>query len=170
MADVAVIGGGVSGLSAAYELTRHGVTFELFEQAPVCGGVVVTDQVAGYTIDAGPDSLLTQKPAAIALCGELGLTARLQSLRTRETHVLRGGRLRQLPPTSVFGLPTRWLPFVTTDAFSWPDKVRMAASAAPRVTASPNRCSPESMAATRRACRCVRDSRGWSISNRATAA
>lgn len=130
MAGVAVIGGGVSGLSAAYELMRRGVTFELFEQAPVCGGVVVTDTVAGYTIDAGPDSLLTQKPAAIALCGELGLTARLQGLRTRETHVLRGGRLRQLPPTSVFGLPTRWVPFVTTDAFSWPDKLRMAAEVA----------------------------------------
>jgi oxygen-dependent protoporphyrinogen oxidase len=130
MADVAVIGGGVSGLSAAYELMRRGVTFELFEQAPVCGGVVVTDTVAGYTIDAGPDSLLTQKPAAIALCGELGLTARLQGLQTRETHVLRGGRLRQLPPTSVFGLPTRWLPFVTTDAFSWPAKLRMAAEVA----------------------------------------
>ena len=130
MADVAVIGGGVSGLSAAYELMRRGVTFELFEQAPVCGGVVVTDTVAGYTIDAGPDSLLTQKPAAIALCGELGLTARLQGLRTRETHVLRGGRLRQMPPTSVFGLPTRWLPFVTTDAFSWPAKLRMAAEVA----------------------------------------
>ena len=127
MADVAVIGGGVSGLSAAYELTRRGVRFELFEESPACGGVVVTDHVAGYTIDAGPDSLLTQKPAAIGLCGELGLTARLQGLRTRETHVLRGGRLRQLPPTSVFGLPTRWVPFVTTDAFSWPDKLRMAA-------------------------------------------
>jgi protoporphyrinogen/coproporphyrinogen III oxidase len=63
---VAVVGGGISGLAAAYELTRLGVPFVLVERADRCGGVVVTEQIGGYVIDAGPDALLQQKPAAVA--------------------------------------------------------------------------------------------------------
>jgi oxygen-dependent protoporphyrinogen oxidase len=91
------------------------------------GGVVRTERVGGYTIDAGPDALLTQKPAAIDLCGELGLGSRLRPQLRRNTFVVRTRRLRELPEASVLGIPTRWMPFVTTDAFSWLGKLRMAA-------------------------------------------
>ena len=76
--QVAIIGGGISGLSAAYELSRRGIPFRLFERSDHLGGVIRTDVIDGFTIDGGPDSLLTQKPAAIALCEELGLGPRLQ--------------------------------------------------------------------------------------------
>jgi len=127
---IAIVGGGISGLAAAYELTRLGVPFALYDQAPRPGGVIHTDQTAGYTIDAGPDALLTQKPAALALCRALGLGARLQPQAERDTYVVRGGRLRRLPEGSVLGIPTRWLPFATTGAFSLRGKLRMAADAA----------------------------------------
>jgi protoporphyrinogen/coproporphyrinogen III oxidase len=123
---VAIIGGGISGLSAAFELQSLGIPFVLLERAPQCGGVVRTDHVDGYTIDAGPDALLTQKPAAIALCRELGIAARLRPQLRRETFVVRARRLRALPEASVLGIPTRWMPFVTTGAFSWHGKLRMA--------------------------------------------
>jgi oxygen-dependent protoporphyrinogen oxidase len=123
---VAIIGGGISGLSAAFELQSRGIPFVLLEGAAQCGGVVRTDHVDGYTIDAGPDALLTQKPAAIDLCRELGIAARLRPQRRRQTFVVRGRRLRALPEASVLGFPTRWMPFVTTDAFSWHGKLRMA--------------------------------------------
>ena len=126
---VAIIGGGISGLAAAYELTTRGIPFVLFERAATCGGVIVTERIDGYTIDAGPDALLTQKPAAVALCREVGLERRLQPQRARATFLVRGGELVSLPESSVFGIPTRWMPFVTTRAFSWRGKLRMAAEA-----------------------------------------
>jgi oxygen-dependent protoporphyrinogen oxidase len=126
-APIAIIGGGISGLAAAYELTTRGTPFVLFERALRLGGVVHTERIDGYTIDGGPDALLTQKPAALDLCAALGLAARLQPQAARATFVVRDGRLRRLPEASVLGIPTRWMPFVTTDAFSLRGKLRMAA-------------------------------------------
>ena len=125
--DVVIIGGGITGLSAAFELESLGVSFALLEAAAQCGGVIRTDTVDGYTIDAGPDALLAQKPAAVELCRELGLGNRLRSQTARGTFVLRGGRLRELPEASVLGIPTSWRPFMRTRAFSWIAKMRMAA-------------------------------------------
>lgn len=127
-APVVVVGGGIAGLSAAYELHRKGVPFLLLEGGPRAGGVIFSEQVDGFLIDAGPDSLLIQKPEAIALCHELGLGGRLVSTRMpRAAFVQRGGRLHALPPASVLGIPTRIGPFVRTRLFSWPGKARMAA-------------------------------------------
>jgi oxygen-dependent protoporphyrinogen oxidase len=126
-APVIIVGGGMSGLAAAYELTRRGVPFVLVEASPAVGGVVRTERVGGFVIDAGPDALLTQKPAAIELCRELGIGGRLRPQAQRGTFVVRGGRLRAMPEASVFGIPTNWSPFVTTRAFSARGKCRMAA-------------------------------------------
>ena len=52
--DVAVVGGGMAGLSAAYELHRRGVSFVLLEGSPRLGGMIRTESVGGFTIDAGP--------------------------------------------------------------------------------------------------------------------
>ena len=125
--SVVIVGGGISGLAAAYHLQSLGVSFVLLERASTCGGLIRTERADGYTIDAGPEALLTQKPAAIDLCDELGLGDRLCPQVGRSTFVVRDGRLRELPEASVLGIPTRWRPFVTTRAFSWPGKLRMAA-------------------------------------------
>lgn len=124
---VAIVGGGISGLAAAWELAARRIPFVLIERAPRLGGVIVTETIDGYTIDAGPDALLTQKPAALALCRELGLAGRLQPQVARKTFVVRDRRLRELPEASFMGFPTRWTPFATTTAFSWRGKLRMAA-------------------------------------------
>lgn len=126
-APVVIVGGGMSGLAAAYELSRRRVPFVLLEAAPTLGGVVKTERVDGFVIDAGPDALLTQKPAAIELCRELDLGPRLRPQSQRGTFLVRGGRLRAMPEASVFGIPTDWSPFATTRAFSLLGKLRMAA-------------------------------------------
>ena len=123
--DVAVVGGGITGLSAAYELHRRGLSFRLFEASGRLGGVILTERVDGFLIDAGPDALLVQKPAAIELCEELGLGPRLQpTLVPRTAYILRRGTLHPLPEASVLGIPTRLAPFARTRLFSTVGKLR----------------------------------------------
>ena len=88
--DVIVVGGGISGLAAAYELRRHGVSVRVLEASDRPGGVIQTDRFDGWVIDGGPDSMLVQKPAAVGLCRELGIADRLVSTLTpRTAYVLR---------------------------------------------------------------------------------
>lgn len=124
---VAIVGGGMSGLAAAWALFRRGVGFTLFEAAPRFGGVVRTEREDGFLLEAGPDSLLAQKPEASALCRELGLADRLVSANTTErtVYVLRHGRLHPLPDGLALAVPTRFWPMVGSRLFSWPGKVRM---------------------------------------------
>ena len=106
---IAIIGGGISGLAAAFELAIRQIPFVLFESAERVGGLIHTIHVDGFTIEAGADSMLVQKPAALDLCRELGLTPRLIAMKEpRTAFVLHRGRLHALPPRSVFGIPSRW--------------------------------------------------------------
>src|SRR5262245_14818826 len=128
--SVAIIGGGISGLTAARTLCRSGLDVRLFEREKRCGGVVKTDKVGEFVIDVGPDTLLTHKPAALSLVRELGLAGSLvDPLPHRSTYVLRQRALRSLPETSAMGLPTNWHTLATASAFSWHGKLRMAAEA-----------------------------------------
>jgi oxygen-dependent protoporphyrinogen oxidase len=70
---VVIIGGGISGLAAAYYLAKAGATATIVESRPRLGGVIQTEHVDGCTIEAGPDSFLSVKPAAMDLIRELGL-------------------------------------------------------------------------------------------------
>src|ERR1700681_3113562 len=125
--DVVIIGGGIAGLSAAYELQGHNVPFVVLEAGGRAGGVILSEEIDGYTIDAGPDSLLVQKPDGIKLCDELGLGAELVPTRPpRLAYIQRGGRLHALPAASVLGIPTRLGPFLSTRLFSLQGKLRMA--------------------------------------------
>ena len=126
--DVAIVGGGISGLTAARTLSARGLDVRLIEREPACGGVIRTECVDGFVIDSGPDTLLAHKPAALALVRELGLEGSLVApLPRRTTYVVRRSTLRTLPETSALGLPTGWKTVVDATAFSWPGKLRMAA-------------------------------------------
>lgn len=126
--DIVVVGAGISGLSAARDLCDAGLQVALLEAEGRCGGKIRTERVGDFVVDMGPDTLLAHKPAALALCRELGLDASLIAPHVpRTTYVVRGGRLRALPETSAFGFPTDWKALVTTRAFTWRGKARMAA-------------------------------------------
>ena len=127
MPGVVIIGGGISGLSAAYYLSRGGAASTILESRPRLGGVIQTEHVDGCTIEAGPDSFLSAKPAAVELAGELGLADQVISSNDhlRKTYVRRHGRLIPLPDGLMMMVPTKILPLVTTGLVSWGTKLRM---------------------------------------------
>jgi len=128
--DVAIIGGGIAGLSAAYELRARGFTTRVLEARPQPGGVIVTERVDGWVIDGGPDSLLVQKPAAIGLCRELGIADQLvPTLTPRTAYVLRDGDLHPIVEGSFLGFPLNASAFMRSSLFSIAGKLRMAAEA-----------------------------------------
>jgi protoporphyrinogen/coproporphyrinogen III oxidase len=107
--DVLIIGAGITGLTAAYEIARRGLRPLLLEASPRSGGLIRTDRSDGFTIEAGPDSVLTTKPAAIELARALGLEADIQTVRPPGgAFVLRGNTLHPLPRPSVLGIPQGW--------------------------------------------------------------
>ncbi len=133
MKRIAIIGGGISGLSAAYTLEkkRHSgveVEYTLYEASPRLGGVLVTDRVDGCIVEAGPDSFLTEKPWASDLCKELGLGDQLigSNDADRKTYILTRGRLIEMPDGLMFMVPTKILPTVLSPLFSVRTKLRMA--------------------------------------------
>src|SRR5437763_10745354 len=133
MKRIAIIGGGISGLSAAVTLEqrrRTGVPLEyvLYESSSRLGGVISTERVDGCVVEAGPDSFLTEKPWAADLCRELGLGDQLigSNDAERKTYILLKGRLFPIPDGLMFMLPTSILPVVFSRLFSLVTKFRMA--------------------------------------------
>lgn len=126
--EVLIVGGGIAGLSSAYELQRRGIGFRVLERAGRPGGVILTEKIDGFTFDAGPDALLIQKPAAITLCKELGLGDRLfPTSLPRAAFILRGRTLHPLPESSMLGIPRNVSALASTRLFSLAGKARMAA-------------------------------------------
>lgn len=149
MPGVAIVGGGLAGLSAAYHLEKAlgdgAVPIALFEAADRPGGVVRTERVDGYTIDSGPDSLLSEPADGIALCRELGLGGDLVPVEgsARKIWIYSRGRLRDLPAGMPFFVPDPW-GMARSGLFSWPGLVR--AGLEPIVPRGPDR-PDESVAA-----------------------
>lgn len=133
MKMIAIIGGGISGLAAAYAVEQQqragaDVSYVLFESAPRLGGVLVTEQAEGCIIEAGPDSFLTEKPWATDLCRQIGLGDQLigSNDAQRKTYILVNGRLVPMPDGLMFMVPTKILPTVLSPLFSVRTKLRMA--------------------------------------------
>jgi oxygen-dependent protoporphyrinogen oxidase len=124
--DVIVVGGGITGLTTAYELSKRGLSVAVLEATARGGGLIRTDHVDGFTIEAGPDSVLTSKPAALELVRELGLAGDVQYVRTPGAFVLRGRRLYRLPSPSLLGLPLTWRALAGYRQLPWHARVRLA--------------------------------------------
>ncbi len=133
MRRVAIIGGGIAGLSAAFylERARRGearVDWALFEKSDRLGGVIRTELRDGYVLEAGPDSFLTMKPDGAQFCRDLGIGDQLipSNDAERKTYIVVKGRMIPIPDGLEFMVPTRVLPMVTTPLFSFATKLRMA--------------------------------------------
>jgi protoporphyrinogen/coproporphyrinogen III oxidase len=122
---VVVVGGGIAGLAAAYELHKGGCAVTVVEKDRL-GGVIRTERVGDFLIEGGPDSFLTTtKPWAKELCDELGLGDRLIPTSSRKVYVFSKGELHELPEGVFLTVPTKWGPFLKSRLFSFGAKMRM---------------------------------------------
>jgi protoporphyrinogen/coproporphyrinogen III oxidase len=132
MIRIAIIGGGISGLTAAFTLEEHrrtgAVDYTLYESSPHLGGVLRTEHIDGCVVEAGPDSFITEKPWAADLCRALGLGDQLigSNDSDRKTYILLHGRLIPMPDGLMFMVPTKILPTGLSPLFSLTTKLRMA--------------------------------------------
>jgi protoporphyrinogen/coproporphyrinogen III oxidase len=129
---IAIIGGGIAGMAAAYELEKARaagapVDYTLYEARPRLGGSLASEVVNGAVLERGPDSFLTEKPAAAELCRELGLGAELipSNDANRKTYIVVRNRLVPLPDGLMFLVPTKLVPTALTGLFSFRTKIRM---------------------------------------------
>lgn len=129
---VAIIGGGISGLSAAFYLEKERaagspVEYTLYEADTRLGGSIFSEHVDGCVIEGGPDSFITEKPWAANLCQELGLSDQLVGSNDHErvTYIVVNNRLIPMPDGLMFMVPTKLIPTALTPLFSWSTKIRM---------------------------------------------
>ena len=112
---VAVIGGGVSGLTAAYRLGAVGIDATVLEAGSTAGGKLRSVEVGGLRLPAGPDSFLARKPWAVELCRELGIGDELVAPRASGAFLWTPAGLVPYPTGTAFGIPGD-----LGDAFRWP--------------------------------------------------
>lgn len=101
-----VVGGGITGLTAAHLLTQRGWEVTVLEADERLGGKLRTEELAGQRLDVGADSFLIREPHAVDLARSLGLGEDLRHPGASEVWLAIGGRLRRLPEGTVFGVPT----------------------------------------------------------------
>ncbi|MGE3167079.1 MAG: protoporphyrinogen oxidase [Planctomycetota bacterium] len=125
-----VIGAGISGLAAAWQLARAGCDVTVLERAPRVGGVIDSEPCAGYLLEWGPNSALATSAALVELACDVGLVPVPADPLARHRYVFRGGRLRRLP-RGPFSL-------LATGALGLRAKLRLLAEPWRRVEARPD--------------------------------
>jgi oxygen-dependent protoporphyrinogen oxidase len=129
-----IIGGGITGLTAAYYLQKllkqdgSNARISVVERSGSFGGKIHTLERDGFIIEKGPDSFLARKRPIIDLTRELGLENELrgQNPKAKKTYILHHGKLHPMPQGLFLGIPTEWTPFMKTGLISPLGKVRAA--------------------------------------------
>jgi oxygen-dependent protoporphyrinogen oxidase len=111
MASVAIIGGGLSGLTAAYCLKQRGSRVVVYEASTRIGGVVKSERRGGYLAELGPSSMAQPSPVVAGLLSDLGLDSSKVTATpaARNRYIVRRGKLQRLPMTPSELLTTRLL-------------------------------------------------------------
>ena len=128
-----VIGGGITGLAACYRLQHEAAARDipldvtLLEASGRVGGVIETQHRDGFLMEHGPDAFISTKPAAKALCEELGIADQFIGTNptVRRSFIIRNGTLHPVPEGFYMMAPGSFMPFLKTPLFSWRGKLRM---------------------------------------------
>src|SRR5689334_11116935 len=103
--SVAIVGGGIAGLAAAFELRRARLTVTVLEGSSRIGGKLTVSPVAGIEVDAGAEALLARRPEGVELIAELGLSGERQRPGTTAAGIWTRGQIRPLPRRQFMGVP-----------------------------------------------------------------
>ena len=125
---VVIVGGGITGLAAAYRLQAQPIAVTLLEQSGRLGGKIQTERRDGFVVELGPDIFLARKPRGIGLCRDLGLADRIQETNTtrRGSYIQKDGELHRLPEGLSGLVPTRLGPMMRSPLLSARGKLRLA--------------------------------------------
>lgn len=127
---IAIVGGGITGLTTAYYLQKEitakqlPYTIRLLEASNRLGGKINTVKKDGYIIERGADSFLGRKEPAVRLAKNLGLQDELVRNRTGQAYILVHDKMHKIPKGSYMGVPTDIQPFLESDLFSTKGKLR----------------------------------------------
>lgn len=129
---VIIIGGGITGLAAAYYLQKEArekalpIKVKLIEASDRLGGVISTAKRDGFIIERGPDSIIARKKSALRLIEEVGLQDKIISNTAGKSYIYARGKLHTMPEGSFMGIPTQVTPFALSGLFSPLGKLRAA--------------------------------------------
>ncbi|NBC16930.1 MAG: protoporphyrinogen oxidase [Bacteroidetes bacterium] len=121
MTSIAIVGGGIAGLTAAYQLQRRGLDVLVLEARDEAGGAIRSEQAGPFLVEYGPNSLRASTPLLEDMIDALGLADQVVEAQpaAKNRYIVRDGHLVALP-TSPPGL-------LTTKAFSLRGKLRLLA-------------------------------------------
>ncbi|SDL99940.1 oxygen-dependent protoporphyrinogen oxidase [Sediminibacillus halophilus] len=128
--QIVIVGGGITGLTAAYYLQKRIIEeqlpykVKLVEASDRLGGKIKSVKTNGYTFERGPDSFLIRKPSAARLVKEVGLEDDLIKNGTGQSYILVDKKLHKMPSGSYMGIPTQVSPFLFSGIFSAKGKLR----------------------------------------------
>ena len=128
--SLAIVGGGISGLSAAYRVKqlRPSVRVTIYDTRPRLGGVIDTSCRDGFLVERSADMFTTREPWALDLCEDIGLSDELigTNPQFRRAFVIFRGRLVPVPAGFTLMSPARIWPILRTPLLSWAGKIRLA--------------------------------------------
>jgi oxygen-dependent protoporphyrinogen oxidase len=133
--SVAIVGGGIAGLSAAFLLRSAGVRVTVLEGSPRIGGKLAVSEVGGIDVDSGAEALLARREEGVGLIAELGLSADLRPPGTTSAGIWTRGEVRPLPRRQYLGVPADLAELTATGLLSPEGLARARQDAEPTASA-----------------------------------
>src|SRR3989338_7914541 len=101
MKDVIIIGAGIAGLSAGFELYKNNIDFQILEPANRAGGSIKTVKIGDYLVESGPSTFNSLSKEIMELVKDLDIEDLLQAAnpQAKKRYIYRNGQLMPVPST-----------------------------------------------------------------------